>query len=121
MSRHSIETTLNGRPIVVTIGFDAPLQYFHAVAEYMDVTDDDESPYAYSNLDDVEPFPTSLDIYRRKFAELGIVIPERMFAEAEADAIGNIVNRAVEYTSDGRMVEHSPGRSRGARTRAVAL
>lgn len=119
MSRHSFETQYHGRPVVVTIGFDAPLQYYHAVVEYMDATDDDESPYVYSNLDDTEPFPTDLRVYREKFAELGIVIPERMFTETEADARGNIVNRAVAYYSDGSMVEHAPGRSRGARVMHV--
>lgn len=113
MSRHSVETTHDGRPVVVTIGWDAPLGYFHAVVERLDVTDDEESPFVYSNLDDTDPFPASLDQYRAKFRALGIEIPERMYVEAESDALRNVVNRTVEYTLDGRMVEHAKGRVRG--------
>jgi hypothetical protein len=113
MSRHSVETTHDGRPVVVTIGWDAPLGYFHAVVERLDVTDDDESPFVYSNLDDTDPFPGSLAPYRARFRSLGIEIPERMYVEAESDALRNVVNRTVEYTLDGRMVEHAKGRVRG--------
>lgn len=112
MSRHSVETTHEGRPVVVTIGWDAPLGYFHAVIERLDVTDDEEGPFVYSNLEDTEPFPASLDVYRVRFRALGIEIPERMYAEAESDALRNVVNRTVEYTLDGRMVVHAPGRVR---------
>lgn len=112
MSRHSVETTHEGRPVVVTIGWDAPLGYFHAVIERLDVTDDEESPFVYSNLDDTDPFPVSLDPYRAKFRALGIEIPDRMFLEAASDALRNVVNRTVEYTLDGRMLEHAKGRVR---------
>lgn len=114
MSRHSLETTHDGRPVVVTIGWDAPLGYFHPVIERLDVTDDEENPYVYSNLDDDEPFPASLEVYRATFRGLGIELPERMYAEAAKDARENVVNRAVEYTRDGRMIEHAKGRVRGA-------
>jgi hypothetical protein len=36
-----------------------------------------------------------------------------MYVEAESDAQRNVVNRTVEYTLDGRMVEHAKGRVRG--------
>lgn len=47
MSRHSIALTHEGRPVVVTIGWDAPLGYFHAVVERLDVRGDDASPFVY--------------------------------------------------------------------------
>lgn len=121
MSRHSVETTHEGRPVVVTIGWDAPLGYFHAVIERLDVTDDEESPFVYSNLEDTEPFPASLDVYRVRFRELGIEIPERMYAEVESDALRNVVNRTVEYTLDGRIVVHAPGRVRERPQAGVGL
>jgi hypothetical protein len=114
MSRHSFETLYQGRPLVVTLGWDSPLGYFHLTLEWLDISDDDDgtSRFLYSNLDDENPFPICIDVYRERLAALGIAIPERMFQEALEDARRNVVNRSVEHRADGRMIEHSKGRPR---------
>ena len=104
MSQHTFKTTRDGEPICVLMGWDRPLAYFFLVVERLAMTDD-ENAYLYLYLDDPGAIDCSLDYYRSKLVELGIVVPEAMFAEVERDGALNVGNRVVEYSQDGTSVE----------------
>ncbi|MFT0546963.1 hypothetical protein ACMHYO_11545 [Allopusillimonas ginsengisoli] len=104
MSRHIFSTEHQGRPVVVVIGWDRPLQYHFMTIQRMDAAED-EPDFLYSNLDEPNGTSLSLPYYRGALEQLGIAVPESMFREAEADSVNNVGNRFVSHDANGTMDE----------------
>lgn len=110
MSRHYFDTTHNGFPITVILGWDRPMDYFFLMiqkpAELIDdtamVEDDD---FLYSNLHERDPFGHDLDYYREVLRHFQIVVPESMFIQSERDQEMNTGNRTVKHQADGSFTE----------------
>lgn len=101
MSQHKFHTQHNGKPVVVQLGYDRPLDYFHMIV--FEVGDSDS--LLYSNLDEEDAFGRSLNDFRGVLCELGISVPESMFEQAEQDGIHRRGNRNVLHRADGSFAE----------------
>jgi NADPH-dependent 2,4-dienoyl-CoA reductase/sulfur reductase-like enzyme len=103
MSQHLFSTHCNGKPVVVLMGWDRPLQGFFLVVE----EDDEKSDgYVYTNMDDpaLAPWmglPPTIDPFLAKLQELGITVPSCMVEEIRSDAARNVGNRYVTYDESG--------------------
>lgn len=111
MSQHHFDTTHEGRPIRVVIGWDRPLHYAFMYIERKD-KDDDEVTNIYSNLDDGEikdlyqrPGLKPFERYREVPRHLGIQVPESMFVQTKADYDGNVGNRMARHSADSTFKE----------------
>ena len=107
MSQHSFNTTFEGRPVVVIVGYDRPLRGFFCFVEKCDAAGDDEDEFVYSNLADPKlarcfGLPKSLDYLKGVLHELGLQVPASMFEQSDLDMRGNVGNRCVEHSADGR-------------------
>lgn len=106
MSQHLFSTHYDGKPVVVLMGWDRPLQGFFLVIEE-EVDDDDKADeYVYTNMEDPALFPwmgvpPTLDPFLAKLQELGITVPSRMIEEIRSDAARNVGNRYVTYDESG--------------------
>jgi hypothetical protein len=103
MSQHLFSTQFDGKPVVVMMGWDRPLQGFFLVVE---ASDDENEEYVYTNLEDpaLIPWmglPPTIEPFLAKLRELGIVVPARMLEEVKADAMANTGNRYVTYDESG--------------------
>lgn len=85
------KTTLNGRAVIVTAGFDPMLHRFWAICAPVDDDNpdaDEESGMIYSNLDDnsipEDSVKASPDYFRGKFNSLGIDVPAEFFDKVAA-------------------------------------
>jgi hypothetical protein len=114
MSQHIFSTQCNGKPVVVLMGWDRPLQGFFLVVEEDNESDaddhadesDESDGYVYSNMEDPDlipwmGLPPTIDPFLAKLQDLGITIPARMVAEIQADAMANVGNRYVTYDESG--------------------
>lgn len=113
MSQHLFSTQHAGKPVVVLMGWDRPLQGFFLVVEETEPRDvdedDDDGSYVYSNLMDPDlipwmGLPPTLDPFITKLQALGIAIPSRMVEEVKADAEANVGNRYVTYDASGAII-----------------
>lgn len=106
MSQHYFRSEYQGVPIKVTMGWDRPLGYCFMVIAYECAGEEksDDEPL-YSNLDEATPFGLSLEHYRHKLAELGIVVPESLFEQVQIDRALNAGNRYVWHQADGSLRE----------------
>ena len=123
MSNHHFETTYQGEPVLVDLGWDRPLQHHflvvmkltpavnESVAVEADELDDDhfdeEEDVVYSNLNEANAFGLPLEYFRAKLGELAITVPESMFVQAELDRFNNTGNRMVRHSIDGTFQENS--------------
>jgi hypothetical protein len=121
MSQHYFETTYNGQPVTVTLGWDRPLRhYFMVIQQHAletqgddqsalgndramdeDENEDDSDGYIYSNLNERDAFSKSLNDYRKVLQTMGIVCPATMFDQVELDQCFSVGNRFVWYQADG--------------------
>ena len=105
MSQHYFESTHNGSAVTVLVGWDRPLQSYFMVIERVvaevDFGDEVRGDYLYSHLNEPRPFGMSLAFYKSKLDELGIAVPDTMFAQTERDQTMNIGNRHVWHEIDG--------------------
>lgn len=101
MSQHLFHTKHKDKPVIVQIGYNRPLSYFHMVVYELGKEDDP----VYTNLDEVDTFDLSLDDYRAALNEMGIAVPESMFEQAAKDALQPNGNRYVTHQADGTFVE----------------
>ena len=106
MSQHSFNTILQGRPVVVVVGYDRPLRGFFCFVEKCEA-DDDGDEFVYSNLNDLKlascyGLSKSLDYFKCVLQELGLQVPASMFEQSELDMLGNVGNRCVSHTADGQ-------------------
>lgn len=94
MSRHYYKTEYQGKPITVVMGYDRPL------AGFFMVIDDDglDDEYIFSNLDEENSHPNSIESYRVKLEQLGIFVPDEMLLEVEADGAARMGNKDVYHS-----------------------
>ena len=74
------------------LGYDRQLDYVFCVVER-------DGEYVYSNLADPDAGTEQQDVayFRQVLDRLGVVVPESMFTEVEADQRGRIGNRVVNH------------------------
>ncbi len=100
MSQHKHSTIgQDGRKVVVTLGYDRPLDYvFCTVMQNAEGLADGEE-VLYSNFGD-DKAGTDLqdvDYFRPILAALGVRVPEGMFTEVQLDQLQRVGNRTVVY------------------------
>lgn len=91
--RHTHKTIYNGRPVLVAMGFDIPLQGYFMTVEPVDENNPDtnkETGMIYSNLDEPElndnmGFASDIKLYQRRLREMNIEVPDYFFAAVLAD------------------------------------
>lgn len=94
MSRHIYRTrTRDGRDVVVTLGYDRPLDYVFCTVF------DGQGEIVYSNLSDEEAGTDQQDVsyFKGILLELRIRVPERVFAEVRGDQLRGVGNRTVDH------------------------
>lgn len=101
MSQHCYQSTYQGQPITILMGWDRPLQGF-----FMVIHEEEKEDYVYTNLEDptlfsCSGFPHSLDHFQQKLIELRLSVPALMIQEIKKDAVANMGNRYVIYEHDG--------------------
>ena len=100
MSQHKHTTvTRDGRRVVVTMGYDRPLDYvFCTVIQEGEGTTEGEE-VLYSNLSDIEAGTDlqDVDFYRSVLEEMGITVPDAMFTEVKIDQLERTGNKTVDH------------------------
>lgn len=104
MSQHRFTTTLGDTEIVVSMGWDRPLQGFFMTIikgslEPPISTNEDsgEEVYLFNNLEQTVSHPKELTAYLHELENRGIEIPEQMIAEVTRDGEYNVGNKLVEH------------------------
>ena len=99
MSQHIFNTSHEGQPVTIMMGWDRPLQGYFLVV----MTDDEaQERYIYSNLKDpvltgCNGLPESIEYFCEKLTELGIEVPAEMLEGVEMDGIFNVGNKIAHY------------------------
>ncbi len=103
MSRHYFDTEYKTLPVQVILGYDRPLDEFFMQVKHLDMknVEDEDLPFVYATIDDPQHDPTEFDYCRRKLVELGVTIPETMFAAVMNDAANRVGNYEVVHFADG--------------------
>ena len=99
MSQHKYTLTQDGRKVIVTLGYDRPLDYvFCTVMQDAEGLAEGEE-VLYSNLGDDEAGTDlqDVDYFRPVLAALGIRVPESMFTEVQLDQLRRAGNRTVDH------------------------
>lgn len=110
MSRHIYSTTTDdGKSVKVVMGYDRPLNYLFMTVEELSPPeaaptedDDQDSPYLYSNMDDlcagleIQEIEYFLDILK----DLQISIPEPMIAHIQEDQVNKVGNLIKDWTEE---------------------
>ena len=104
MSLHCFTTKLGDAEIVVTMGWDRPLQgYFMTIMKLKPVSSSaledelEEDCYLFNNLEQTNSHPKELTAYRFELENRGIEIPQRMIDEVTMDDVRNVGNKVVEH------------------------
>lgn len=98
MSRHHFHTTHENRLVVVTLGWDRPLQGYFMMVQKQDVNDSqDEDIFLFNNMEWVESHPLSLDPFMGALKKLGIALPDMLYQELLVDGRINAGNKMVEW------------------------
>lgn len=109
MSQHIFNTTVNGKPITVMLGWDRPMQQYFMVAEWnVKSPQSDEDDYLYSNLLDEQAAGQDIEYFKAKLEALGVQVPSTMFTQARMDHWGNVGNRICNYQVDGTFTDNAP-------------
>lgn len=118
MSRHIYyTTTAEGDGIAVVVGYAGGEERFYlSVERWPRGPREKEDPFLYSILEDERlcgGAGAELGYFRARLKELGIVVPESLFKEAQKDADRQEVHRHVIHASDGTMreIRHKSARS----------
>jgi hypothetical protein len=88
MSRHQFKAESKFGSVQVWMGYDRPLDGF-----YFTVFDSDGAECFYSNLDEQNPHPKSLNPWLAKAKEFGIAFPDGLLAEVQADFDNQVGNK----------------------------
>jgi hypothetical protein len=93
MSQHIYQTTA---PVLVTLGYDRPLDYVFCTIMTP------SGAVLYSNLDDDNAGSSCQDVeyFRGVLEELGLMVPETMFAEVQRDQSNKVGNRVVRHSAN---------------------
>jgi hypothetical protein len=97
MSQHHFNATIaDGRKVTVTMGYDRPLDYVFCTVM------DKDGEIVYSNLHDDAVGLNLQDVnyFRPILEELGLRVPESMFAEVSFDQEHSVGNRVVIHEQD---------------------
>lgn len=82
MSVHSLERTVQGRPVLITTGWDRMLQTYHLTAEYLDT---DKEDYLFEGFSEFRPGGMSLQRLEELNQELGLQFPEGLLGALQED------------------------------------
>lgn len=98
MSRHHFHTTNKGQFVLVTIGWDRPLQGYFMMVEKQGISESqDEDQFLFNNLEWIESHPIILEPFIDELKKLEIDLPNPIYQELRADSTGNIGNKMVEW------------------------
>ena len=101
MSQHKFTTMHDNDEIVVTLGWDRPLQgFFMTIVKKPNPgkTIDEHNPvYLFNCLDQDESHPREISGFLFELAHRGIVIPQQMLNELLSDNTDNIGNKIVDH------------------------
>ena len=102
MSQHTFETRHHSnRPILIRAGWDRPLRGFFMTVEYTDDgKSDGETEFAYNNLDQAYPHPTTFEPFQMALDRVGLRVPAKMVREIRGDMIDNTGNKVVRWWYD---------------------
>lgn len=115
MSHHFFSTQYDGRPITVTLGWERRYGFFLVIEDKSEPDPKDEfyiyfltNPfYIYHYLDDdnLTESPETrltddLDYFSRVLKKYEIVVPDRMIANVNADAVHNVTDSVWSYVFD---------------------
>ena len=93
MSQHIYQTAA---PVLVTLGYDRPLDYVFCTIMTP------SGAVLYSNLDDEDAGTSckNVEYFRDVLEELGLSVPETMFAEVKRDQTNRAGNRVVSHSAN---------------------
>ena len=100
MSVHSFTTRHGGDEIVVTMGWDRPLQGYFMTITRIDSnpegnTEDEEKHFLFNNLEQYITHPKGIEGYLFELGQRRIHVPEQMISEVIMDGISNVGNKYV--------------------------
>jgi len=106
MSLHKYTTQLRNIELVVTMGWDRPLQGFFMTIiqtnlepESVDKKyEEDDEVFLFNNLEQQVSHPKGIEAYLFELEHRGIEVPEKMINEVLADGMHNVGNKIVEHT-----------------------
>jgi len=106
MSLHKYTTQPRNIELVVTMGWDRPLQGFFMniiqtnlePASSGEKTEEDEEVFLFNNLEQQVSHPKGIEAYLFELEHRGIEVPEQMINEVLADGMHNVGNKIVEHT-----------------------
>ena len=106
MSLHKFTTQLRNIELVVTMGWDRPLQGFFMTiiqtnlepAPVGEENEEDDEIYLFNNLEQHVSHPKGIEAYLFELEHRGIEVPEKMINEVLADGMHNVGNKIVEHT-----------------------
>jgi len=93
MSQVSFDTNANGQKVVVTAGWDVPLQYFHMTITALDDNGDDMA-IMWCNLHQKKAFPKTTEAYRATLDSLDITPPPNFWDIVHRQE-GNVLTKFV--------------------------
>ena len=96
MSQHIYRTTCQGKPAVVTMGYDRALDYVFCC---LSLRGEETGEIAYSNLSDPAAGISCRDVeyFRAKLARFGVTLPASLYHEVTADQRGKVGDRKVDH------------------------
>ena len=101
MSQHRFTTMHDNDEIVVTLGWDRPLQGFFMtiIKNPKDGKEDAEQDpvYLFNCLDQDESHPREISGFLFELAHRGIVIPQEVFNEVLSDNTNDVGNKIVDH------------------------
>ena len=96
MSVHTFTTRHGGDEIVVTMGWDRPLQgYFMTITKTN--SEDEEEHFLFNNLEQHITHPKDIEGYLFELAHRRINVPEQMTSEVIMDGVRNVGNKYVTH------------------------
>lgn len=110
MSRHTVLVSYKGVPAQVVLGWDRPLQGFHAGLYYREGfpvvdegSEDEESEVIWSNLymPPAQAHPQDLTGFIEALKEFGVVLPESVVRAVLDDKVVNRGNFDMMWTAEG--------------------
>jgi len=117
MSLHRYTTTQGDKKVVVTLGWDRPLQgFFMTIVESASksstvVTHDDQEDdetFLFNSLEQQNPYPKEINGYLAELEHHGVELPEQMVDEVLSDGMKNVGNKYVEHTIENSRYVRNP-------------
>ena len=102
MSVHTFTTRQGNDQIVVTMGWDRPLQGYFMTITRIDSnpegnTEDEEEHFLFNNLEQHITHPKDIEGYLFELAHRRINVPEQMTSEVIMDGVRNVGNKYVSH------------------------